>query len=142
LNQGEFSKAIQSAKSAVKDEPGNPFGYGLLGLAYYRNGDLLDAIDAFTFFVHGGVTESGITVVGVPLDYDVAEFFYLYGFALANSRRCSEAVPIFEALISSVPDDEIAYYNALYGIDLCEFIEGGDPIATEESPATDSGNDS
>ena len=136
LNQGEFSKAIQSAKAAVQDEPGNPFRYGNLGLAYYRNGDLLDAIEAFTYFVHGGLTENGITVVGVPLDYDVAEYFYLYGFALANSRRCSEAVPIFNMLISVVPEDEVSYYNAIFGIELCDEIQGENPASTEENSDT------
>ncbi len=140
LNQGEYSKAILSAKSAILDEPGNPFRYGNLGLAYYRNGDLLKSIEAFTLFVHGGVTENGVSVIGVPLDYDVAEYFYLYGFALANSRRCAEAVPIFETLITAVPDDEVAYYNAIFGIDLCEEIQGEVPAETEQAPESE--NDS
>ena len=142
LNQGEFSKAIQSAKAARDDEPGNPFRHGNLGLAYYRNGDYQDAVDAFTFFVHGGSTENGVMVVGVPLDYAVADYFYFYGFALLNNRRCAEAVPIFEALLSAVPDDGVAFYNATVGIAQCEEIEGGAPAATETSPDSDSENDS
>jgi hypothetical protein len=59
-------------------------------------------------------------VEGLPLDYStVAQYYWFYGFALAKSNRCTEAVPVFQALLSGVPDYELAVENAQAGIDLC-----------------------
>ena len=58
---------------------------------------------------------------GLPLDYGrVEEYYWYYGFALARSSRCSEAVPVFQALLSGVPNDEIAVYNATEGLAICQ----------------------
>jgi hypothetical protein len=71
--------------------------------------------------VHGGQWEDGLRVEGLPLDYGrVEEYYWYFGFALARSSRCSEAVPVFQALLSGVPNDEIAVYNATEGLAICQ----------------------
>ena len=90
VTNGEFAKAIQFAQRAVADDPTNPNRYGNLGTAYYRNLQYTDAADAFTYAIHGGTTEEGYTVTGVPLDYDVDHFFFMYGLSLARLNRLAQ----------------------------------------------------
>jgi tetratricopeptide (TPR) repeat protein len=131
LYLGEFAKAIQFAQRALEEDPTNPRRYGNLGVAYYRNLQYQDAIDVFTFAVHGGITADNRTVVGLPLDYDVDHYFYMYGLSLARARRCTEAIPIFQALLAAVPGDEIAVFNANEGINICEsYLNEPTPTAT------------
>ena len=85
--------------------------------------------------MRGGVAEDGTTIEGLPLDYGrVMEYYWYYGFALAKSNRCSEAVPIFQALLTGVPNDEIAVYNATEGLAICQegLDEPSAPTATPE----------
>jgi hypothetical protein len=64
---------------------------------------------------------NGTAVQGIPLDYGrVEEYYWYYGFALARSNRCAEAVPVFQALLAGVPFDEIAVYNATEGLAMCQ----------------------
>ncbi len=95
------------------------------------------------------MTEDGAAVEGIPLDYGRVEEYYWYlGFSLARSNRCGEAVPIFQALLTGVPNDEIAVYNATEGLAICaETIgtprpptatpEGGVPETTPEATPED-----
>ena len=139
-NEGQFGKAVQYAEQTVKVEPGNTRLWGNLGVMYYRNQELAKAIPALGLVVHGGTTEDGVAVEGLPLDYTtVPQYYWFYGFALAKSNRCAEAVPVFQALLSGVPDYELAVENAQAGISLCqdsldEPIE--EPEPTEESEPT------
>jgi hypothetical protein len=81
--------------------------------------------------VRGGVTADGVTVEGLPLDYGrVMEYYWYYGFALAKSNRCAEAVPVFQALLTGVPNDEIAVYNATEGLAICQESLGTSPAPT------------
>ena len=60
-------------------------------------------------------------VEGLPLDYGrIEEYYWYYGFALARRERCAEAVPVFQALLTGVPNDEIAIYNATEGLAMCQ----------------------
>jgi hypothetical protein len=43
--------------------------------------------------------------------------------ALARLDRCDEAVPIFEAVLRGVPDDEVAVFTAEQGLILCGELE-------------------
>jgi tetratricopeptide (TPR) repeat protein len=129
-NEGQFGKAVQYADQAVKVDPTNPRLWGNLGVMYYRNQELSKAIPALALIVHGGTTEDGVVVDGLPLDYStVAQYYWFYGFALAKSDRCAEAVPVFQALLSGVPDYELAVENAQAGIQLCQ--ESLDTPSTE-----------
>jgi tetratricopeptide (TPR) repeat protein len=120
-NAGQFGKAVQYAEQAVKVEPDNPKLHGNLGVMYYRNQELNKAIPELALAIHGGTTEDGVAVEGIPLDYDtIAQYYWFYGFALAKSDRCTQAVPIFQALLRGVPDYDLAVENAQAGLDLCQ----------------------
>jgi tetratricopeptide (TPR) repeat protein len=119
VNLGEYAKAVQFAQNAVEDDPGNPFRYGTLGIAEYRMQSNNSAIEAFSIAVHGGVGFDETYVEGIPLSYDSANYFYMYGLALARSYRCGEALPISQALLGGVSGDEIAVYNAFEIQNIC-----------------------
>jgi hypothetical protein len=76
-------------------------------------------------------------VQGIPLDYGrVAEYYYVYGLALAKINKCSEAVEISQVLLQGVPDDETSVFNANAMVIICQ---GGDPNAVTpeaETPET------
>lgn len=131
-NEGQFGKAAQYAEDAVKIDPANPKLHGNLGIMYYRNNDLDRAIEELALAIHGGLTADGVTVKGLPLDYGkVAEYYWFYGFALAKRNRCAEAVPIFQALLSGVPEYDLAVENANAGLELCKAsLETPSPTAT------------
>jgi hypothetical protein len=92
-----------------------------LGVMYYKNNQLDKAIDELSLAIHGGTTEDGTVVEGMPLNYgSVADYYAIYGLALAKANRCREAVPVFQAILSGVPDDEINVYNAEQGLLTCQ----------------------
>lgn len=144
LGLGEYAKAAQFARSAVENDPANPIRWGNWGVALYKNQQYAEAIDAFRYAIRGGETDDGVVVNGMALDYNNAEYFYMYGLALANTRQCSEALPIFQSLIANVPTDDVALANADAGIEICEQYVSDDsgasagdglnlePIATPE----------
>ena len=140
-NEGQFGKASQYAEQAVKADPGNPKLHGHLGVMYYRNQELNKSITELTLAVRGGTTEEGIGVEGMPLDYgSSAQFYWFYGFALAKSNRCSEAILVFQALLSGVPDYQLAVDNANAGLDLCREALGTaapEPTQTATLEATE-----
>jgi len=87
---------------------------------YYRNFDYPKAIENLRLIIKGGSNESGIPVEPLALNYGrIAEYFQVYGLALARSGICSEAVQISEALIKNVSADEIAVYNAGEIVNIC-----------------------
>ncbi len=120
LQLGSYEKAVQYADNAVKSDPQNPLRYGNLGMLYYKKGDMQKAIDALTLAVRGGNNPDGVAVKGAPLDNGwMATYYWYYGFALAKADRCQEAIPIFRALLTGVPDNQLAVDNANAGLDLC-----------------------
>lgn len=128
---GRYPQAAQYAEEAIKVQPDDPRLYGNLGITYYKIGDFDKAIPPLALAVRGGSTEDGVTVEGLPLDYGrVMEYYWYYGFALAKSNRCAEAVPIFQALLTGVPNDEIAVYNATEGLAICQQNLDQPPPAT------------
>jgi len=138
-NEGQFGKAAQYAEDAVKIEPDNPKLRGNLGVMYYKNNEMNKAIVELGLAVHGGTSADGVVVEGMPLDYGkVAEYYWFYGFALAKTNRCAEAVPVFQALASGVPDYDLAVENAVAGLDLCK-ASLGTPEAEETEELTPEG---
>lgn len=133
---GDFSQSVQYADQAVKTEPKNPRLHGNLGVMYYKNNQLEAAIEELSLAIHGGALEDGTVVKGLPLDYGVvAEFYAIYGLALAKAERCAEAIPVFQAIRSNLQDDEINIYNAEQGLLICQ--EGA--AASPEEGETSSG---
>lgn len=119
---GEYAKAIQYAEQAMKDAPSDPYMWGNLGTMYYRNLQYTDAVAALKLAVRGGNTPDGSAVVkGLPLDYGrIAEYYYLYGLALARLNNCNEAIQISQALLQGVSQDETAVYNADEMVKICQ----------------------
>ncbi len=134
---GRYGQAAQYAEEAVKVIPNDPRLHGNLGIMYYKTEDYAKAIPELALAVRGGTTADGQAVEGLPLDYGRIEEYYLYyGFALAKSDRCPEAIPVAQALISGVPDSDIAVYNANAILQIC--LGGGTetPETTPEATAT------
>jgi tetratricopeptide (TPR) repeat protein len=135
---GEYGKASQWAGEAVRQDPSNPYLHGNLGRMYYHNNENDLAVPELAFAVRGGATEDGVQVTGLALDPGDAravEFYYTYGLALAKLDQCAEAIPIFEALIRGVPDDETAQANAIEGLVLCGVVEPTPTPRPETTPS-------
>jgi tetratricopeptide (TPR) repeat protein len=123
---GEYGKASQYAADAMALDPSNAGLHGELGVLYFKNAEFNKAIDELNLAVRGGQAPGGEAVRGVPLDPAVPRivgFYYTLGLALAKNDRCEEAIPIFDALLRGVPDDEIAVANATEGLVICGRIE-------------------
>jgi len=129
---GEFAKAVQYAEQAVRDDPSNPYMHGNLGSMYYKDLQYNRAIDSLELAVRGGMTEDGVVVEGLPLDYSmsVMEYYSRYGLALARLNRCSDAVQVAQAMLQTVPDDETAVYNAEEIIRICQEFQENPPTPT------------
>jgi tetratricopeptide (TPR) repeat protein len=119
---GEFAKAAQYAEQAVNDDPSNPRLRGNWGVMLSKDGKPDQAIEQLAYAIKGGITSSNEVIEGLPLDYQlrIIEYYSTYGLTLARANRCAEAVPIFQAMLSLVPDDETAVYNAEFGLDICQ----------------------
>ncbi len=133
---GQYAKAIQFAEEAVQDDPENPALHGNLGEALYQNFQYSDAIPELKIAVEN------IPLADVP---QTVRFYTIYGYALLKTNRCNEAVPVFQSLLSNIPEsNEVAIFNATEGINQCRalvgdgFIEEDDPLPVE-SPEEDSG---
>ena len=129
LTVGEYAKAIQYAEQAVKDDPSDPNLYGNLGTMYYRAKRYSESLEPFRMAIRGGKTAAGESISPLPLDYGkVAEYYYMFGLALARTGACGEAIQISQALAQSVPEDDIAVYNAQEMLNICqEYIKNGTP---------------
>jgi tetratricopeptide (TPR) repeat protein len=119
---GEFARAVQYAEQAVRDDPANPNLHGNLGVMYAKNNQRDEAIDHLALAVRGGTNEDGVIVEGIPLSYELRtiEIYSTYSLTLARQNRCGEAIPIFQAMLSIVPANEIAVYNAEAGLEMCQ----------------------
>jgi tetratricopeptide (TPR) repeat protein len=136
---GEYGVASQYARQAVELSPENPRLRGNLGRMYYHNGAFEEAIAEFNFTIRGGQAPEGVWVEGLALrpdDFRILEYYYTYGLALAKQGICEEAIQIFEAILLTAPDDEIAVFNAEEGLVICGQLER---TPTPESADTESG---
>ena len=133
FSNGRYRQAEQYAEEAVKVDPSDPSLHGNLGIMIYKNEEYANSTPELALAVEGGTTQDGVAVTGLPLDHGhIAEFYWFYGFALARTNNCSKAIPIFQALLTGVPDDETAVYNANAGLDLCQQMING--ITSTPSP--------
>src|SRR5271157_20793 len=129
---GEYGKAVQYAQQAVSDSPTAPNLHGNLGVWLYKEPDWVDALPELALAVNGGKTADGQTIPPQPLsgtDAHFAQYYYTYAILLAKYNRCSEALPITQLLLTSVPNDADAVYNAQYAQGLCS-ASLGTPSAT------------
>ena len=110
--------------------------WGNLGTMYYRNQQFNEALMPLSLAVKGGRTAEGVEVQGLPLDYGrIAEYYYLYGLAAARVGECGAALPVAQALMEGVPDDQISVDNADAMISICQDIANGEyqPDGGEET---------
>jgi len=137
---GRFAQAAQYAEEAIKIQGEDPRLHGNLGIIYYKMEDYGKAIPELALAVRGGMTTEGVVVEGLPLAYGrIEEYYWYYGFALARTNRCSEAVPVFQALLAGVPNDEIAVYNATEGLAVCSENITNEGGRTSNTNAQDTG---
>ena len=123
---GEFGKASQYAQSAISLQPSSSRLHGDLGRMYYKNTDYDAAIESLALAIHGGSYEGGVQVAGLPLDPGdplIIDIYSMYGLALAERGQCDLAADLSEALITGVPDNDIAAFNAQEILIRCGLIE-------------------
>lgn len=123
-SEGEYGKASQYAEQAVELVPAEPKFHGQLGLMYYHNQEYAPAIRELFLATQGGTYPDAdgqsTEVPPLALDYGrVAEYYYTLGLALVKTGKCDQAQPILEAVLATVPDDEIAVFNAAEGLRMC-----------------------
>ncbi len=132
---GDYAKGQQYAESAVQNNPADASLRGNLGVMYYKNSYFAEAIEQLNFVVNGGLTEDGIQLSPMPLvpgNVRLAGYYATYGFALADTNRCGEALLITQMLQARVPDDETAAGNASEIISRCQ----KNLVQTPEPPPT------
>ena len=140
---GEFAKAIQYAEQVVRDAPANPLYHGNLGVMLYRNLQYPEASNQLSLLVNGGKTEDGQDIPPVQLVVNeprIAEYYYIYGLALVKQNRCGEAIPVFQQILTQVPDDLVATDNANEGLRICteniDVTPSPEPTVETESTPT------
>lgn len=133
LRMGDYAKAIQFAEQSIENDPGNTFFYINLGTMYYKNLMYPDAIKTFRLGLRGGTTEAGTELPGSPLSGDNVDAYYFYGLALARANECNEAVEIAQLLQQTVPNDDIAMYNAQEMINICQSGVGGETVPSGDN---------
>jgi tetratricopeptide (TPR) repeat protein len=135
---GEYAKAEQYAQQAIKISPADANQHGNLGVMYYRNFKWPEAATELALAVNGGNDTEGVEIKPIELAASagrIVEYYFTYGLVLVKLDRCGEALPLFQKLLSTVPTDEIAVFNANEGIRLCS-IAAGTPQPTEAETGT------
>ena len=114
---------------------------GNLGEMYYRNFKWPEAADELSLVVNGGKDADGVEVKSFELAPNtgrVIEYYYTYGLVLVRLNRCGEALPIFQKLLSIVPGDETAAFNANEGMRLCSEAVGATASPDSGTPSANS----
>jgi tetratricopeptide (TPR) repeat protein len=134
--EGQYQKAIQYAEQALSLDPSSARLHGNLGVMLYQNDEFSRAVDELKLVVQGGTTSDGTVVEGLPLEPGrVANDYYsLYALSLTQLDRCSEAIPIMQAILTSIAEDQVAYYNATQGMDYCRTASGTPSPTAEVTP--------
>ncbi len=137
--EGQYGTAQQYAKQAVDNDPTNTTFRGNLGVMYYVNFYFSEAIVEFGYVVNGGFTTDGKQIEARPLvpnDVYIAEYYYMYGLALAKTNKCSEALEIARTIFERIPADENAVQNANAILTRCEQNLKQTPVPPPASTGT------
>lgn len=135
---GEYAKAEQYAQQAVKTNPADTALRGNLGVMYYRNFKWPEAAEELSLVVQGGKDADDVEIKPLELVSNaprIAEYYFTYGLVQVRLNHCGEALPIFQKLLSIVPNDEIAVFNANEGIRLCAEAAAATPSLVSGTPA-------
>ncbi|PWH16507.1 MAG: hypothetical protein DDG60_04025 [Anaerolineae bacterium] len=136
---GEFTKAEQYAQQALRDSPGDATLHANLGLMYYKNFKYPEAVQELSYLVNGGTTEDGYEVAAIPLDPNslrIIEYYFTYGLSLTRliPPRCDLALPIAQQILTRLPGNEVAVFNANEIYKRCAEATGT-PLASETPTA-------
>jgi tetratricopeptide (TPR) repeat protein len=119
---GDYAKAAQYAQQAVQDDLTDGYLRGNWGLALSENFQFPDAVTQLSLAIYGGADESGAVVEPVIFDGGdgrITEYYYTYALLLARSQRCGETLSVAQQILGTVPNDEVAVYNAQEALRLC-----------------------
>ena len=131
---GQYVQAEQYANAAVQDAPADPYLRGNWGYMLYKNNEWPSSIEQLALTIDGGKTADGQIIQPItPTNNDtwVALYYYTYALVLAQSDRCSEALPLTQTILDAFRTNEYAVYNAQFAQDLC-----GKNIGTASPQAT------
>jgi len=131
---GKFGQAAQYAEQAVKNAPSDPYLRGNWGYMLYKNYEWPAALDQFNLAINGGQSSDGVTIQPVsPTSSDiwVAKYYYAYAILLAQSGRCSDALPLTQKILNYFRSDEFAVPNVDYALSFC--TPGSGTPATQPS---------
>lgn len=135
LTTGEYTRAEQYAEQAIRDAPQSTIYYGNLGIIQYRNTKWPEALESFNYVISGGLYNDEIEVEPLPLEAGrIAEYYYMYGFTLLRLNRCGEAVPVFQKIVTTIPGDEDAVFNATEGLRQCAEALNNPNLSPTEAP--------
>jgi tetratricopeptide (TPR) repeat protein len=124
----EWDKAIQYAESAVRDAPTDPYLHGNWGFMLYKKFEWPAAMEQLSLALYGGSTDDGQAILPLPPtgndtwsadDPWIASYYYVYALLLAQTGRCSDALPLTQTILDYFRADENAVYNAQEAQDLC-----------------------
>ena len=135
---GAYAQALQYAETAVQNDPADARLRGNYGVMFHRNFFYDEAVEQLDLAIHGGRTEEGHEIVGLPLsdDPNIEEIYFTYGLALARTRQCGEALKIAQELQAKILDDENVTFAATEIIRICQ--ENLDnPVVETSTPAAD-----
>jgi len=138
---GEYQKAEQYAQQAMKINPSDANQHGNLAVIYYRLYKWPEAASELSLVVDGGKDPDGGEVKPIELSASIprsVEYYFTFGLTLVRLNRCGQALPLFQKLLSTVPNDEVAVFNANEGIRLCS-IAAGTPQPTDTGSETPAG---
>ena len=96
-NSGDYQKAIESFKEAIRLKPDDVYVHFNLGLAYNNSGDYQKAIESFK--------------EAIRLKPDDVYAHYNLGLAYSNSGDYQKAIESFKKAIRLKPDDFYAHFN-------------------------------
>jgi tetratricopeptide (TPR) repeat protein len=136
---GDYAKAIQYAQQAVTNSPTDPYLRGNLGVWLFKYFQWPDALTQLALAVNGGQSDDGQIIKPQQLtggDPRIAQYYYTFAILLSKNDRCSEALPITQQLMKTVPNDSDAMYNAQYVIDQCQAALGTPSVVPSATPKT------
>ncbi|MGB8215163.1 MAG: tetratricopeptide repeat protein [Anaerolineales bacterium] len=138
---GEYVQAEQYADAAVQDAPTDPYVRGNWGYMLYKNNEWPAAIEQLSLTINGGKTADGQTIQPLPPtgnDTWIPIYYYTYAIALAQSGRCSDALPLTQTILDAFRANEYAVYNAQFAQNLCGKNIGTPSPQTSATPGATS----
>ena len=139
---GQFVQAEQYASAAVQDSPEDPDLRGNWGYMLYKNNEWPSSIEQLSLTINGGETADGQTIQPISPTSSgswVPIYYYTYALVLAQSDKCSEALPLTQTILDAFRSNETAVYNATFAQDFCAKNIGTASPQASATPGTTPG---